>query len=95
MKKFLFVVMGLTFIAGCDKSDFNVHCGKHDVKIVLGASGDTIRAYLYDTEIPMDIAPSASGARYIGEYNGAKITLWNKGRNWTLFLNDDKPIECK
>ena len=39
-------------------------------------------------------AISASGERYVGELNDTIVSLWNQGTTWTMFLNDDAPIDC-
>ena len=33
--------------------------------------------------------------KYTVEFQESGDELWNKGHDWTLFLNDDTPILCK
>ena len=54
--------------------------------VTLAENGDVVE---------MNIAPSGEGARYVANLNDTEITLQNRGRDWTLFVGDEEPIECK
>lgn len=96
MKKICFCMLGVLTLVACDKSDDNsMTCGKYDVEIQLSESGEKLTATLNGDTVEMNIAPSADGARYIATLNDTEITLWNKGHDWTLFIDDEAPAECK
>ncbi len=96
MKKICYGFVGLLALAACDKADDNVYvCDKYTVEITTSENGDTLTADINGDVVEMNIAPSADGARYVANLNDTEITLWNKGRDWTLFVGDDEPIECK
>ncbi len=95
MKKICFCFIGLLALVACEKSDNVFECGKYEVEITPHEKGDKIMAVLNGDAVEMNIAPSASGARYIANLNDTEITLWNKGRDWTLIIGDEEPVECK
>jgi membrane-bound inhibitor of C-type lysozyme len=94
MKKFLFPLMMVFVLAACGKSDDLMKCGDYDVRAALTQSGD-LKAVLNGDDVILARTISASGARYEGVLNDTTVVLWNKGRDWTLSLNDETPIECK
>ncbi len=94
MKKLiLFGVLVLT-LSACKHEENTMVCGNYDVDIEMSESGDSITAVINGDEMTLDLAISASGARYVGELNDTIVTLWNKGSDWTMFLNDGEPIFC-
>ena len=95
MKKICFCVLGLLTLVACERADNVYVCDKYTVEINLDESGDKLTADLNGDVVEMNIAPSASGARYVATLNDTEITLWNKGHDWTLFIGDEEPIECK
>ena len=99
MKKYLFLMLGCVALCGCDgKSDHGDvivrQCGKYDVDMTFSDQGSKMHAVINGDALDMDIAVSASGARYVGVLNDTDVTLWGKGDDWTLFLNDEEPIAC-
>lgn len=95
MKKFCLALICLSGLCACNKSDNVLICDKYAVEITLSESGDTIDAVINGDAVVMNIVPSASGARYVGNLNDTVVELWNKGRDWTLTLNAEEPILCK
>ena len=96
MKKICFCMLGALALVACEKSDNNtMTCGKYEVEIELDDSGEKLTANLNGDTVEMNIAPSADGARYVANLNDTEIALWNKGRDWTLFVDDEDPVECK
>ncbi|MDR1338317.1 MAG: MliC family protein [Rickettsiales bacterium] len=93
MKKILFSVLTALILAGCGNSDDVMKCGEYEVKTEL-SSEDALTATLNGDQVVMKQDVSASGARYEGVLNDTTVVLWNKGRDWTLFLNDEI-LECK
>ena len=94
MKKILLCGMSLLALAGCGDKKEVVMCGDYEVQMTLSENGEKLNAIINGDEMVLDLAISASGARYVGELNETIVTLWNKGEDWTLFLNDDEPISC-
>ncbi|MBO7656319.1 MAG: MliC family protein [Alphaproteobacteria bacterium] len=95
MKKICFLFIGVLAFAGCDKPDNVYVCDKYTVEITPTEDGDTLTADINGDVVEMNIAPSGDGARYVANLNDTEITLWNRGRDWTLFVGDEEPIECK
>ena len=95
MKKIYFVFIGLLTLYGCEKSDNVYVCDKYTVEITPAADGEKLTADINGDVVEMNIMPSADGARYVANLNDTEITLWNRGRDWTLFVGDDEPIVCK
>lgn len=94
MKKLiLFGVLVLT-LSACKNEENTMVCGNYNVDIEMSESGNSITAVINGDEMTLDLAISASGARYVGELNDAIVTLWNKGSDWTMFINDEEPIFC-
>ncbi len=95
MKKFLIGMICMFGIVACDVTDDNLTCGQYDITINMSADGDTLDMVVNGDSVQLVLVPSGSGARYAGVLNDTNITMWNKGREWTLFLNDEDPISCK
>lgn len=68
-------------------------CGDYEVKVEIGESA--ITATLNGDTVALPQVITASGARYEGVLNDVNVALWNKGDDWTLYLNDDAPIDCE
>ncbi|MDR1361038.1 MAG: MliC family protein [Rickettsiales bacterium] len=90
---FMAVLVSLTVIAGCSKSDEKIQCG--DYQISYAIVGDDLNATINGDAVQLKQAVAASGARYVGALNDTELVLWNKGADWMLILNDGDPIECK
>ncbi len=95
MKKIYFALLTVGLLAACEKSDLSFNCGNMAIHLELSETGETLGATIDGVPIKMNIVPSASGASYLGMLNGTEITLWNKGRDWTMFVNGGDSIECK
>ncbi len=95
MKKM--ALLGCMFLAliACSKEDSGLNCGAYHVDITMSEDGETINAVINGDEVSLNHAISASGVRYVGELNDTIVTLWNKGEDWTLYLNEEEMIECK
>jgi membrane-bound inhibitor of C-type lysozyme len=94
MKKILFSLLVALVLAGCgDSSDNMIKCGAYEVE-TEAVDQDNLRVVLNGDEVVLTRAVSASGARYEGVLNDITIALWNKGNDWTLFLNGEDPVEC-
>lgn len=98
MKK-LFLIFGLcAVVAACEKQDDNRvarSCGEYNVEMTFSQDGETMSAVINGDNLEMERAISASGARYVGILNDTTVTLWGKGEDWTMFLNDEEPIFCE
>ena len=95
MKKICFCVLGLLTLVACERADNVYVCDKYTVEITVGESGEVLTADINGDVVEMNIVPSADGARYVANLNDTEITLWNRGRDWTLIIGDEEPIECK
>ncbi|MCM1294758.1 MAG: MliC family protein [Muribaculaceae bacterium] len=98
MKKCVFLLLGLLAVSACDKkSDSDVlvrQCGDYLVEMTFSDDGEKMHAVINGDALDLQIAVSASGARYVGVLNDTDVTLWGKGGDWTMFLNDEEPIIC-
>lgn len=93
MKKILFLTM--ICLAACGQSDYsNMTCGDYEVKYNMSKDGEKLSTVINGEDLELNIAISGSGVRYIGDLNGTLITLWNKGEDWTMYLNEGEPISC-
>lgn len=97
MKRALFLLFACAVVAACDKTDDGIircQCGDYAVEITTSQSGDTINAVLNGDAAEFKLAVSASGAKYDGVLNDTGVTLWNKGADWIMILDDDTVVEC-
>ena len=95
MKKCLFFIISCLILSACEETKIiNANCGNYDMEIIMSKDGERINAVINGNSAVLNIALSASGARYVGNFNDAPITLWNKGDDWTLYLGDEKAIYC-
>lgn len=94
MKRLFFWAVLCLALGACDTHNPTITCGGYNVDMKLSDDGETLTAVINGDEMTLTHAISASGARYVGELNDTIVTLWNQGNDWTMFLNDDAPIEC-
>lgn len=99
MKKCVFLVLSMLAISACDKkSDTDVltrQCGDYLVEMTFSDDGEKMHAVINGDALDLQIAVSASGSRYVGVLNDTDVTLWGKGDEWIMFLNDEEPINCR
>ena len=89
----------MVLLAACDSPKkeperFSLKCGKYSVAVEI-VDKDKLNAAINGEKIQMFSAISASGAKYDGRGAVVKASLWNKGRNWSLIINNGRMIECK
>ena len=94
MKRLFFGMILCASLCACDAKNPVITCGGYNIDMNLSDDGETLTAVINGDEMTLTHAISASGARYVGELNDTIVTLWNQGHDWTMFLNDDAPIEC-
>lgn len=95
MKKMCLVLFGLLAFQACHRPDDTIVCGKYTININQTDDTDVMDVVINGDSVLLAHAVSASGARYVGNLNDTVVELWNKGRDWTLTLNDEDPIQCK
>lgn len=94
MKKIMICGVALLALTACSEKKDVMVCGDYEVEMNMSADGETLNTIINGDEMTLNLAISASGARYVGELNETIVTLWNKGEDWTMFLNDGEPIPC-
>lgn len=98
MKKILLVLIICMSVAACDRSDKNSNitrqCGDYAVQMTFDASGEKMTAVINGDTVELINEVSASGAKYDGMLNDTQVTLWGKGADWVMILDDDTVIEC-
>ena len=93
MKKILLLLC--VSLAACGRSDTTaMTCGDHNIKYTMSSDGETLNAIIDENAVTLNIAISASGARYVGKMHDQDVTLWNHGADWMMFFNEDAPISC-
>lgn len=100
MNKFILAILIGTALGGCDNKQsvdgiIAQQCGDYYVEMSLSDTGDSVHAVINGDAVDLALAVSASGSRYVGVLNDTDVTLWNKGDEWTMFLNDEEPIVCR
>ena len=94
MKKVMLSGAALLGLTACSEKKDVIVCGDYEVEMTLSEDGEMLDAVINGDEMTLNLAISAFGARYVGELNETIVTLWNKGSDWTMFLNDGAPIMC-
>lgn len=99
MKKYLLVFCLGAALAACgaddDSSDKTVRqCGEYTVEMLFSEDGTKMTATINGDTVELDNVVSASGAKYDGQLNDTAVTLWGKGDNWMMILDDDTIIDC-
>lgn len=96
------IMVTLLVLTACDGSNapksekVALNCNGYNVTVELGSSDrDTLQAVINGEKITMHSVISASGAKYEGRGAAVTAVLWNKGKDWSLGLNDGKLISCK
>ncbi len=85
----LFLILG-----ACSNEPAELVCGRYDVSYKLGEN-ETVNLNIENNDMLLKIAPSGSGARYVGSLRGVSVEFWNKGNDWTLILGNNAPINCE
>lgn len=97
MKKILLGLMVFGSVAACDRIDDTVvvrQCGDYAVEMTFSETGETMNAVINGDALTLTNETAASGARYVGNLNDTSVTLWGKGKDWIMILDDDMVIEC-
>ena len=98
MRKVLIAITASLALCACDKktdSDISTRqCGGYQVEMTFNDQGDAMHAIINGDEMDLTLSVSASGAKYDGVLNDTNVTLWQKGDEWTMILDDDMVIEC-
>ena len=97
MRKILLLicVFGLFACDGKNDSDLIVRrCGDYSVEIDFADNGEKMNAVINGDGLSLARSVSASGAKYDGVLNDTYVTLWGRGEDWLLILDDDMVIEC-
>lgn len=97
MRQWIMWVLVAFCMSGCDQPVpvRPVHqCGAYMVDIQPAADGETITAVINGDAVTLGRAVSASGAKYDGVLNDIPVTLWSKGDEWILILDDDQITPC-
>ncbi len=99
MKKTLLFVFCAAAICACDKKsdDSSVivrQCGDYTVEITFSDDGDKINANINGDTVELVNVVAASGAKFDGVLNDTDVTLWNKGNDWTMLIDQDMMISC-
>jgi len=78
-------------------------CDGHTIQMTVANDGESVYAFLDNSvRVTADIAESASGARYEYAATGLpwggfgsdwNLELWNKGADWSVFVNDTA-LDC-
>jgi len=98
MKKFLLPVLCVALFAACDKKseeDVIVQtCGNYTVEIKMTDGGEKLYARINGDAVEMTNVVAASGAKFDGVLNDTNVSLWNKGADWIMLIDDETLIEC-
>lgn len=95
MKKIMLSCLMAMALVACEKNDDVIVCGDYNVSMTFTEDGEKMNAVINGDEVELTRAISASGARYVGVVNDTEVTLWGKGNDWTMFVNEEEPIFCK
>lgn len=93
MKKLFVCFFAIAILSACDKSDNVLQCG--DYEITKELQGDSLSIIINSDPVVLKQTKSTDGVRYAGVLNDTDVVLWNHDKHWTLFLNDESPIECE
>lgn len=95
MKKIISLIVLVGMLGACGQNQAPLICGDHSVVIKLHDDGTKLDAEINQETVVLYLVASASGAKYDGLLGDEKITLWNKGDTWTMFVNDGDAIVCE
>lgn len=96
IKKLILPVLVIAALFACEKLKTSAVCGSYDVSMRYVADGEKLSVRINGESLLLDLVPSASGEKYDGILkNGDTVTLWGKGGEWTMFINDGRGIICK
>lgn len=96
MRKLILPVFIIAALFACDKIKTTVACGKYDVRMKFVDDGEKMKVTINGERLVLDLVPAASGAKYDGIMkNGDVLTLWGRGDEWTMLINDGKAVVCK
>jgi len=67
-------------------------CDQFTVKVAVYR--DRLDTHINGQNVPMTPVVAASGVKYEGISGDVALSLWNKGENWMMLINEDQVIEC-
>ena len=99
MKKVLLLMICAVSVCACkNKSDDSSlivrRCGDYMVQMHVSEDGEKMAVRINGDDVILQNVVSASGAKYDGVLNDTNVTMWGKGGDWILMLDDDMIIEC-
>ncbi len=96
MKKIILLICALGLLVGCDDNQATkINCSGFDIEMKFIEDGSKILANIDGENIEFTLVPSASGAKYDAQFPGGKLTLWSKGDEWRLFVDDGASLGCE
>ncbi|MBQ4130143.1 MAG: MliC family protein [Alphaproteobacteria bacterium] len=95
MSKFVSLIVLISMLGACKPHQKPIVCGDYSVVIKSNDDGTMLDATINEDATVLYLVVSASGAKYDGQLGDDKITLWNKGDAWTMFVNDGDAIVCE
>ncbi len=98
MKKLLIALVMLGGLVGCSSSDEEKvvrQCGPYAVEMEFSEDGSSLHATINGDGVDLTNVVAASGAKYDGVLNQVPVTLWGKGNEWIMILEDEEIIDCK
>ncbi|MCL1902652.1 MAG: MliC family protein [Alphaproteobacteria bacterium] len=94
MRKYIIALSVLALAACGDKASDKIEMKCGVFKVVAHVSPNNIKATVGGRDFTLVNTVSASGARYDSVDSDIKVTLWSKGDQWILIVNDDDVSEC-
>ncbi len=96
IKKMFLTIITAAVLLGCEskKADNLLICGDYEVQYELNNENETVSIDITGDKAVLQLAMSASGARYVGIINDIEIEFWNKGNDWILFVGQNDIFEC-
>jgi len=96
MKKTMLLICVLGLLTGCnDNQTTKINCSGFDIEMKFTDDGAKMFANIDGEDIEFTLVPSASGAKYDAQFPEGKLTLWSKGNEWQMFVNDGASLGCE
>lgn len=96
MKKLILPVLLVAVLFACENMKTAAVCGDYKINMKFVDDGNKLFVRINGEDLSLNLVQSASGAKYDAVMkNGETLVLWNKGENWTMFIDDGPAIICK
>lgn len=94
LKMFVLAIVALGAVSCGENKDNYITFKCDDLDFKVSFVNESAKMIIDNSKVDLNIAVSASGARYTGQHNGKEVELWTKGDSSMLKFNGKDYKNC-